>query len=356
MIDLDELKVYGKLDPTNMYERIADLPQQCWQAWRSAINIPLPPEFSEVDKVVILGMGGSAIGGDLMRSLVHNNDKIQIIVQRDYHLPRMVDERTLVIASSYSGNTEETISAFSQAIDLPCRKFVITTGGRLSDMAAHNSVPLFSFGYNAEPRAALGYSLFALLAFMQTIGFISAGALDIEETMGLLESFAKKLDREIPIDKNPGKQLALKLHEHLVVIYGAGILSRVADRWKAQINENSKAWAFAEYFPELNHNSVVGYKNPAWLAEKTFIVMLRSPDLHPHVLKRYDITGELLDQANVPHMTFDAKGKSPLSQIMSLIFFGDYVSYYLALLNEVDPSQVESIDYLKKKLSSLETQ
>jgi len=154
-----------------------------------------------------------------------------------------------------------------------------------------------------------------------------------------------------PTSSNPAKQLATNLHGKITVIYGAGILSEVGHRWKTQINENSKAWAFHETFPELNHNAVVGYQFPSELASKIYVVMLRCPSLHPRTLVRYQVTGELLEQNGVSHQIIDSQGGSDLSQMMSLIFLGDWVSYYLAILYEIDPTPVEAIDYLKKRLS-----
>jgi glucose/mannose-6-phosphate isomerase len=137
----------------------------------------------------------------------------------------------------------------------------------------------------------------------------------------------------------------------LVIIYGGGILSKVAFRWKTQFNESSKACAFSECLPELNHNAVVGYRFPSWLAERGFVVLLRSPSLHPRILMRYNVTAEILADAGIAHEVVEAKGESPLSQIMSGVLLGDYVSYYLAMLNEVDPSPVAAIDYLKGRLA-----
>ena len=352
MMNLDDPKIYDKLDTTNLHERISNLPQQCRQAWQSAAALPLPKDFKKIDKIIIIGMGGSAIGGDLLRTLVGLQSKVDVIVQRDYDLPKSVDKNTLVIASSYSGNTEETLSAFEQALETPCKKFVITTGGKISEIAAQNGVPLFSFGFSSEPRAALGYSFFSLLAFLHNLDIIPDDLLKVDETLETLEKTSAKLSKDIPIKKNAAKQLAAKLYDHLVIVYGSGILTSVAYRWKTQINENSKAWAFAETLPELNHNAVVGYKFPSWLTNKAFVIMLRTTDLHPRTLKRYDITSDILSKAHISHEIVDASGKTPLCRIMSSILLGDYVSYYLAMLYDINPSPVEIIDYLKKELSS----
>jgi len=301
---------------------------------------------------VIIGMGGSAIGGDLLRTIVSLQSRVEVTVQRDYDLPKSVDKNTLVIASSYSGNTEETISAFKQALKNPCKKFVITTGGKISEIAAQNGVPLFSFGYASEPRAALGYGFFSLLAFLHNLDIIPDELLNVEETLDILKKMSAKMSKGVPFPKNPAKQLAIKLHNNIVVVYGAGILSSVAYRWKTQMNENSKAWAFSETLPELNHNAVVGYKFPADMADRIFVIMLRSKDLNPRTIKRYKITSDILSKSAIPHEILDAKGNTPLCQMMSSILLGDYVSYYLAILYGINPSPVEIIDYLKKSLAS----
>ncbi len=354
MINLDDAKTYDKFDPSNMLKRIGELSYQCSEAWRSSTNFPLPSDYSQADKIVILGMGGSAIGGDLLRSLMLYKGKIQISVHRDYDLPPLVDERTLVIASSYSGNTEETLSSFSQALNTPAKKLAITTGGRLKALADESNVPVFCFEYNAEPRAAFGYNFFSILGLLQKLGIISIESKDIDETIMVLEELTARFDKGAPLETNPAKQLATKLWGRLIIIYGAGILSGVAFRWKTQFNENSKTSAFSERLSELNHNAVVGYRFPSWLSKKGFVVMLQSPSLHPRILIRYRVTAELLTSAGIPYEVVDAKGESQLAQIMSAVLFGDYVSYYLALLNSVDPSPVAAIDYLKKRLAEVE--
>ena len=351
MANLDAAEVYKRFDPSDMIGRIGELPQQCLHAWQSALDIPLPSDYSNVDKVIILGMGGSAIGGDLVRALTITDGRTTVLVNRDYNLPKPVDERTLVIASSYSGDTEETLSAFSQALKTPAKKLAITTGGRLQALAVKKGIPVFTFQYKAEPRTAFGYSLFSLLAFFQRLGLIAVELRDVDETIGVLEELSLNLDKGVSLEANPAKQLATRLSGHLVVVYGAGILSEVAYRWKTQFNECSKVWAFAECFPELNHNAVVGYRFPTWLTQKAFVVMLRSPSLHPRTLLRYKVTGELLTDNGIANAVVETRGKSPLSQMMSAVLLGDFVSYYLAVLNGVDPSPVEAIDYLKGRLA-----
>jgi glucose/mannose-6-phosphate isomerase len=346
--DNSELK---KLDPEDMLARIHEVPWQCQQAWQMAEDFDLPRDYSEINKLLVIGMGGSAIGGDLVGSLVATEARIPVIVYRGYDLPAFVDDSTLVIASSYSGNTEETLSSFNQALETGAKKLVITTGGKLKNIADENSIPVLTFNYRSQPRAALAFSFLTVLCFLQKLGFISNKSAEVTRAVEVLQSLSRKIDETQPAEKNPARQLAEKLHGYLPVIYGAGLLSEVAHRWKTQINENSKAWSFYEVFPELNHNAVVGYQFPPELAEKIMVVMLRSDLLAKPVQLRYEVTCQLLERAGVGYESMDGVGDTPLSQLLSLVLFGDYVSYYLAILYRIDPSPVETINYLKEQLA-----
>ena len=343
--------MYKQYDPEGMLERIHEMPELCQRAWQMAMNFNLPQEYSRINKVVVLGMGGSAIGGDLVSSLVASEAKLPIIICRDYALPAFIDGQTLVIASSYSGMTEETLSSFEQALGVESKKLVITTGGKLKTMAGERNIPVFSFDYKAQPRAALPFSFLPILGFLQKLGFISDKSADISEMVRVLQELAQKINEGVLLSHNPAKQLANRIYGHIAVIYGAGITSEVAHRWKTQLNENSKDWAFYEVFPELNHNAVVGYQFPSELAAKMVVVLLRSTLLPPRIQLRCQVTCRLLEQYKVGYQIVDGNGTSLLSQMMSLVLFGDYVSYYLAMLYKIDPTPVKAIDYLKEQLA-----
>ena len=350
-INLDDPQLYPELDPDGMLARIKELPMQCRQAWQATMNFKLPEDYKNVTKVVILGMGGSAIGGDLVRSLVQAEAKIPVIVHRDYGLPAFVDDKTLLIASSYSGNTEETISGFEPTLSTGAKKIVMTTGGMLEQMAVANDVPIFKIEYKAQPRAALGFSFIPTLGVIQQLGLITNKSNDVTETVQVLEKLSTKLDEKSPLAANLAKQLAQRLYGCLPVVYGAGIAAEAAHRWKTQINENSKAWAFYDVFPELNHNATVGFPLPKEIADKVRVILLRSPLYNERVKLRYEVTCELLEQAGVAYEFVNSEGTCPLSQMVSLISIGDYVSYYLAILYRVDPSPVKVISYLKDRLA-----
>jgi glucose/mannose-6-phosphate isomerase len=343
-----------KLDPEDMLSRIHEVPWQCQQAWQLAEDFDLPGHYSDINKVVVIGMGGSAIGGDLVSSLVASEARIPVIVYRGYDLPAFVDDDTLVIASSYSGNTEEILSAFNQALQTGAKKLVITTGGKLKNIADENKVPVLTFNYRSQPRAALAFSFLPILCFLQKLEFIDNKSSEVTRAVEVLQNLSRRIDETQPTPKNPARQLAEKLHGNLAVVYGAGLLSEVAHRWKTQINETSKAWAFYEVFPELNHNAVVGYQFPPELAGKIVVIMLRSDLLAQPIQLRYEVTGQLLERAGVRYESVNGEGTSPLSQLLSLVLFGDYVSYYLAILYRTDPSPVEAINYLKEQLARLD--
>lgn len=348
---IDDPRVYDRLDVGGMAAHLRDLPDQCRNAWAAGLSFKLPADYSEVDKVLMLGMGGSAIGGELAHSLLAGCSTATYHSHRDYGIPGFTDSRTLVIASSYSGQTEETLDAFSRALETSAKKLVMTTGGRLRKMAEGNSIPSFVFSYQSPPRAALGYSLMPLLAILQNLGIASDLSADVEEAIAVLKAASAQYEPSVPETNNAAKSLAIRLFNRLPIIYGAGILAPVAYRWKTQLNENGKTWAVCEALPELNHNSIAGFGLPAELKKTACVVMLQAPSLHQRHAVRYTVTGELLDKESIPHVTANSRGRSELSQMMSLVLLGDWTSYYLGILNGVDPTPVPAIDYLKDRLS-----
>ena len=350
-IMLDDAATYTKYDPSEMGKRIRELPTVILDAWQAAINFELPDDFKGVNKVLILGMGGSAIGGDLVRRLLLHESKAPITVLREYNLPAWVDERTLVIASSYSGGTEETLSTFNQALATPAKKLVITTGGKLLEIARDNGVPAFVFSYPAQPRAAIAWGIFPLLNFLVRLGLAPDKTAEVAEAALVTEQFARKIEPAKPSPVNQAKELAHKFYGRVPVIYGSDIATEVAYRWQTQLNENAKQWAFAQALPELDHNAVVGYEFPAEIIPRMQVVMLRSNHLYERNVRRYQITAELLTRAGARVTFTEGRGIAPLAQIMTLILMGDYTSYYLAMLNQIDPTPVEVINYLKGRLA-----
>ncbi len=351
MVDLDDLLIYRQLDKSGMLDHLREFPRQCERAWQKVSKFDLPQEYRHIDKVVILGMGGSAIGGDIARRLAWSESKIPVLVHRDYGLPPFVDRDTLVIASSYSGNTEETLSAFTASLRTPAKKLVLTTGGKLKELAEKEGIPVFTIDYKSLPRAALPHSFVPLVGVFQKLGLLSDKSADMKQALQTLNQLAKDLAETTPTVFNPAKQLAAELGGHVAVIYGADILSEVAQRWKTQLNENSKTWAINELFPELNHNAVVGYEFPHKVKANIFVVLLHSTRFNSPIQRRYEATAKLLSKSGISYKLVEAEGANALAQVMGLVLFGDYVSFYLAMLNKVDPTPIDSIDFIKQYLA-----
>ena len=348
---LDDPEARAKLDPAGMAKAVRELPEQCREAWDDARRLELPPSYREIDRIVILGMGGSAIAGDVFRLLLARECPVPVLNHRHYDLPPYEDGRTLVIASSFSGDTEETVSAFGQALATPAKKLVVTTGGRLLTAARANGIPAFVFRYAGEPRAAFGYGLMPLLAVAEALGLTQSVGRDVEEAIAAMESLRERIGEDAPLAENPAKRMARRLAGRLPVVYGAEILTEVAHRWKTQLNESTKVWAFYEQLPEANHNAIVSPALPPEVARLITAVYLRSPGLHPRVALHYDFSRRTLAEAGVDCLVAQAEGKSALAQVLTGVMLGDYVSFYLALLNGVDPTPTTIIDSLKAWLA-----
>ena len=351
MVDLDNASVYRQFDSSGMLNHLHGFPEQCQKAWEKVLKLELPQEYAKMSNVVILGMGGSAIGGDIVRQLALAESKLPVWVHRDYGLPAFVDESTLVITSSYSGNTEETLSAFTESLKTPAKKLVITSGGKLKHLAEKEGIPAFVVDYQAPPRAAFPHNFVPLVGIFQKLGLLGDKSADLQEALDILNTLSGDFIETTPLVSNPAKQLASNLQGHIAVIYGGEIFSGVAQRWKTQFNENSKAWAFFESFPELNHNAVIGYEFPLEAKERIFVLLLRSSSLRPRSLLRYEATAKLLAKSGIAYQFVEARGESALAQVMSLILLGDYASFYLAMLNEVDPTSIDAIDFVKQYLA-----
>jgi glucose/mannose-6-phosphate isomerase len=348
---LDDPEARARLDGGGMAKAVRELPELCREAWNAARRLELPPSYREIERIVILGMGGSAIAGDVFRLLLARECPVPVLNHRHYDLPPYVDARTLLIASSFSGNTEETVSAFEQGLATPAKKLAITTGGRLLTTARANGIPAFVFRYRGEPRSAFGYGLMPLLAVAEALGLMQGAGRDVEEAIAAMESLRERIGEDAPLAANPAKQLAARLAGRLPVIYGAEVLTEVAHRWKTQINESSKAWAFYEELPEANHNAIVSYGLPPEAAHLAFVVYLQSPELHPRLALHGEFSRRTLAEAGIEHAEVHAEGRSALAQALTGILLGDYVSYYLALLNGVDPTPTTPIANLRAWLA-----
>ncbi len=353
MLDLNDVDALRRSDPGEMEARIRELPRQCLDAWRITQGLQVPEGYRSPRRVVILGMGGSAIGGALLAGLVADACPVPILPVGGYDLPAYVGPEDVVVASSYSGNTEETLSATAQAAERGARIAAVTTGGHLAAQAEREGWLLLRFDDRSTPRAALGYSFTLLLGLLHRMGLLRDYGPDLKEAAAAMEAWQQELVPEVPTPRNPAKRMAGQLVDRMPVVYGAGFLAPVARRWKGQFNENAKNWSFWEELPELNHNAVVGYGIPEGILERVSVILLRSSLDHPRIQARWEVTKELLLQEGVMVDEVWGRGEGRLAQMLALIHFGDYVSFYLAILNGADPTPVPPIDDLKRRLAEM---
>ncbi|HEV8656088.1 MAG TPA: bifunctional phosphoglucose/phosphomannose isomerase [Candidatus Limnocylindria bacterium] len=336
-------------DPEDMLGRIKELPKQIRDSWQIARSAQLPPAYGDVRNITVIGMGGSAIGGELASALLADELKVPMSVHRDYGLPAYVGRDSLVIASSYSGNTEETLSAFEEARKRGAKVLALTTGGTLATQARASNYPVITFTYKARPRATLGYSLGLVLGSLTRLGLVRDLSADIDSAVADLAKLEERVHEGAR--SNDAKKLAIELYGRIVFAYGAGVMGVMARRVKGQWNENAKNWSAYDVMSELNHNAVVGFPNPPIAREAITVLMLRSDRDNPRHKIRFDVTRELLDRASIQHKSLQFGGTNLLSEALQMTLFTDYVSFYVALLNGADPSPNTAIDYLKDRLA-----
>lgn len=349
--DLDDIAAMQALDPEGMLEHIRRLPAQCRQAWAQLEGWELPPGHRNRRALAVAGMGGSAIGGDLLRTWAEPVASVPIVVVRDYRLPAWVGPDTLVVASSYSGGTEETLAAFADAVDRGAAVVALSTGGLLAERAQAQGVPWVRIVHRSVPRAAIGASFVSLLGIAYQAGLVPDPEAELDEALAEMERLREEIDAAVPEARNPAKQLARALHGRLVVVCGAEHLREVARRWKGQCNENAKVWAFHEEIPELHHNSIMACDGQPTVNRLVGMVLLTSRDNHPRNRLRFAATEALWGRYDVAHFQVEARGASRLAQMCTALYFGDYVSFYLAMLYGQDPTAMGTITYIKRVLA-----
>lgn len=352
MSNLDNIEAIKKIDADNILENMQEFPDQiekCWADWQ---KIAIPTPYITAKSVLILGLGGSGIGAALTVALARRECPLVVEVSCDYTIPAWVDKYTLVIAVSYSGYTEETLAAFKAAAAKTDKLITISTGGTLASIGSNHKALHYEVKYSSQPRQALGYSLTSLLAILAKLRLLDIKTNDIEEAMILLKGFLKKIDVDVPVYRNQAKILAQKLVNRIPIILAADPLVEVARRWKGHLNEDAKTAAYFEEIPEMNHNALVGLEFPENLGQKVFVMILESRYNHPRNKLRQNIMTQIFSQRRIPCETVMMEpAGSILAEIFQMILLGDYISYYLAILNNVAPEPVEIIDFLKDKLS-----
>ncbi|MBP9040292.1 MAG: bifunctional phosphoglucose/phosphomannose isomerase [Anaerolineaceae bacterium] len=350
-MDLNEFARFASLDAENMLAHIDGLPQQLLHAWKSGMAQALPV-MQSVDRIVVAGMGGSAIGADLLTAYLADKLPIPMIVHRDYGLPGYArGTGTLVVISSHSGNTEESLSAFDQAYENGCQVIAVCTGGKLQQKAVEKGFPVWMFQHNGQPRAAVGYSFGLLLALIVRLGLLPDVSAEIEDAVKVMTDLQTKIKADVPVLSNPAKRLAGQLIGRHVTVFGSNFMAPVARRWKCQINEVAKAIASFEFLPEADHNTLAGINHPQQQMGHELALFLRASADHPRNIIRVDKTREILMLEGIGTDFFNARGETKLAQMWSTVLFGDYMAYYLAICYDTDPTPIPAIITLKESMS-----
>ncbi len=338
----------GQTDPGEFWRELDGFPAQCRAAQDLVLFDSAPP--GNVHQIVILGMGGSAAGGDLLRACASSRLPIPIQVNRGEVLPPGIGPETLLIPVSYSGNTEETLSALQSALATKPMVFVVTSGGILAGVAKSRGFPGVTVPPGLMPRSALGFLLFALLKILEAKGLVAIPKEEIAEALSTVEAMTRACGMARPTAENEGKQLALELESRIPVVYGGPTVAMAAYRWKTQIEENAKRLALTGVLPELNHNEVEGWADPE--AGRFHVVFLRDRGEGDALARRISVTRGLLAGRAGGVSEIWSRGEGLLTRLLSLIVLGDWASYYLAALRGVDPRTIPVIDELKRRLSA----
>lgn len=339
-------------DHSRFHEIICDFPEQILESSKLVENFNFKSIPKKFDHLIFLGMGGSAIAGDFLKCYLHQEFPVPFMVNRNYTLPDFVGPKTLVIACSYSGDTEETISATKSAIEAKAHVVGIASGGKLQQLLENQQKPFLKIPAGYPPRQALAFMFFPLLNLFQHLGIITPRQADLTEVITVLRGVREKNHPEKTHHHNFCNLIAQKLYKKIPVIYTASeFLYPVVVRWRNQFNENSKILAFSNVIPELTHNEIMGWEAPPDIVKNFNIIFLRNDFETIRNRKRLEITKNIFQKNNLAIFEVFAEGKSVLSQIFSLVYIGDWVSYYLAILYDKDPYKIESINHLKESLS-----
>jgi len=346
---LDNIKQIQKLDKSNMSNFIVDLPEKCSKAYTLAQKIILPQDYEDakIENVVVCGMGGSGIGGELVKNIIANQLKKPIIVIRDWSPPKIINKNSLVFLVSYSGNTKETLSCAEIILKAKAKIFVITQGGELKKFAQKNKLPIFNFQYKAPARASLSYLLMPILIVLEKSKLINLKKLQIPHNLKILKEFNQLFYPQAPTEKNIAKHLAYFVFDHLPIIIAPTNLSGVARRWKTQFAENGKNFCFFETEPAIFHNFIES-RFPQRLRDDFAFLILENLEKQTKSKKSLREFEKLLEEQCICWKKIPQFGKNIFTQLLSLVLLGDWISFYLAILNKVDPTPVQQIEAIKR--------
>ncbi len=349
-VDLDDVAAVRAVDAGDMLGAVGSLGSDCREAYAAGRSTAELPDLSDVSTVVVCGMGGSAVAGDVLRSVFRGRLGVPVEVNRSPELPEHAGVHTLVIASSYSGNTSETLTAFRTGARRGCRTLAVTSGGILQAEATEHGAPIVGVPGGFQPRAALGWLAFSMLGALEAAGLLPALADDVDEAAELADQRARACRPDVPTAENPAKRLATDLGDRVPVVWGAeGIGSVAAARWKTQFNENGKIPAWSSSMSELDHNEVVGWTEP--YGRSHAVIALRHDGEDAETAERFPLSLRIAEDAGAVTEEVRTHARSGLARLIDLVSRGDHVSAYVGIRRGVDPTPVEVIQRLKAALA-----
>lgn len=351
---LDSAKTYTHLDPDGIGYGIEHLAEQVRMAWHDTRTLRVPPSYRRARNVVVVGMGGSALGPEVLLHAWGKRIPVPVVIVRGYTLPSWVSRETLIVLSSFSGTTEEVLAVAEEAHRRKLKAVVMTTGGELAERAVQAKWPAYVYAPGdlaKEPRFGMGFTMTGLLGILQAAGLTKAQDGDMRRLRSAMGDVLDTSAADVPTDENPAKTVAEALRGKPVLIFGAGHLVGNAHVFRNQLNETAKQFATYVALPEANHHLLEGFTFPKGFAKTTTAVMVRSSLYHERVQKRFDVTADMLERMGVQVVDYVAGGKDALEECGEVLQFTSFVAYYLGLLNGINAAKMPFVDELKKKLA-----
>lgn len=352
---LDNLEAIKKLDSQNALGSIQHLPDQANQAWDELKDLQVPVDYLQVKNLVVAGMGSSSYGGRIINSVSPDKLRIPLTIVNDYTLPKFVDQKTLVLLSSFSGTTEEILTVGYKAKERGAKILGICSGGSLSDFLKTNSYPGYvfapKFNPSNQPRLGQGYMIIGQMMLLRAAGVVEFEKEQIESIISQFRNNNQLYGTEINLESNQAKQVAEFFQNALPILISGGFLEGSCYAVRNPINENSKNMAFYFVLPELNHHLLEGLKYPESNKNNLRFLLVDSEFYSAEIKKRFELTKGVIEKNSLDTFTFKLHGQDKLTQAFELVHFGNWVSFYLAILNNVDPSPIPWVDYFKEQLS-----
>ncbi|MBX4205699.1 SIS domain-containing protein [Candidatus Microgenomates bacterium] len=354
MANIDSIEEIKSLDKQNVLSSIQSLGKQIKQVSEDFESIDLPDSLKGAHNIVVSGMGGSALGGRIVDSLILDKVGVPIEIFNEFHLPNYADENTLVIVSSYSGNTEETVLSLNDAIQRNLKIFVISTGGKLAEIAKEKNLPSYIFNPSNnpsnQPRMGLGYSISAILTLLAKLGYAEFIKSELENVPSYVDKFTSLYDATVNSSTNIAKQLASKIYTKSPVLVASEHLVGVTHAFKNQLNENAKTFTTIFDIPELNHHLMEGLANPTQIKSLLLFVFVKSKLYSEKVQKRYHLTLEVVEKNGIETQVIELISETKLEQVFELLVLGSYINFYVAMLYNIDPAPIPWVDYFKANL------